>query len=91
MIHGNVGRTWQGLHCQIVEPPTTTRPTWTLRTEGVHNWTIDTFDSQFEFRASGDSVPDIETISSDSNANHLRLRLLGYKVARIEELSHLLL
>ena len=91
MIHGNIGRTWQGLHCPFEEPPVMLRPTWTLRTEGMHGWSIATLDSQFEFRASGDSVPDYETISNSFNSNPLHLHLLGYKITQIEDLSHFLL
>jgi Heterokaryon incompatibility protein (HET) len=79
MIHGNMGRTWPGLHCPFADPPVTLRPTWTLRTEGMHRWTMATLESQFNFRASGDSVPDYEAISDGFNSNPLHLHLLGYK------------
>ena len=88
MIHGNLGRTWQGLHCPFVESPATVKPTWMLRTEGMHSWAIATLDSQFEFCAAGDSVPIIETIPNGFDSDPLHLRLLGYEVAKIVELSH---
>jgi hypothetical protein len=88
MVHANTSRTWQGLHCPFDEPPPTTKSTWTLRTEGMYSWATATLDSQFEFRASGDSIPAVEAISSSSDPHQSHLRLLGYKVAQIEELSH---
>jgi len=87
MVHGNPGRTWQGLHCSAVEPPATPRPSWTLGTEGMYSWTTATLDSQFEFRASGDSIPDVEIISNSFDSNPLHLHLLGFRLARIERLS----
>lgn len=88
MVHANTGRTWQGSHCSFGEPPPTTKPTWTLKTEGMYSWATATLDSQFEFRASGDSIPDVKTILSSSDPHQSHLRLLGYKIAQIEELSY---
>lgn len=91
MIHGNLGRTWQAMHCPTVDLPAPTKPTWTIRTEGMHSWTKATLESQFQFQASGDSALNTETLLNTLDSDPpdpLHLRLLGFKVAQIEGLSH---
>lgn len=89
LVHSNRYRTWQRVLCDTTKPPPSPRPSWTVPSDGLPRWFNATLDFQFKFRASGTTVPDVHLL--DQAINPLALTLMGYTVAKIDDIKHLAL
>lgn len=84
-IHGQKSRTWVRRTCsKTVGRPQF--PTWAVDNNGKSQWTRMTLQSQFSFKAVGNTVPDETLLNPGSDPMVLHLR--GIEFCRIEVLSH---
>lgn len=88
LIHSHRDRTWQRLRCGS-ETPQLESPTWAVPNEGQAKWARMTLDAQFDFRASGDSVPDTELLQQALREPTLKLQLKGFELTTIRDIVHL--
>lgn len=94
------GRTWQRLHDdlgpRLPDHPTlpTSLPTWALGIDGQRNWddrwALDPhYSNHFDFRASGNSIPEQDLLGDNSLSGTEILCLHGFKVTDIQAISYL--
>lgn len=86
-IHGQVGRTWQSMTSSNRVIPQIPRTTWALGTEGHAAWAQAKLHSRSFDQAAGTAKPSIELIYRADSRDTFVLRLLGVKVATIEDRS----
>lgn len=92
--HSHRDRTWQRLTghgtAAAKEATLSNLPTWAIGYEGQVKWGRMTLDVQFEFRASGEAVPDDTLLERAlSDPDELRLQLKGFEMAPIRRIMRL--
>lgn len=88
LIHSHRDRTWQRLRCGS-EKPQLESPTWAVVNEGQAKWARMTLDAQFDFCASGDSLPDTELLHQALRKPTLELQLRGFELTTIQGIVYL--
>ncbi|KPM42173.1 hypothetical protein AK830_g4379 [Neonectria ditissima] len=83
-IHSQPGRTWRRTTSANQVSPAPRRPSWAISGTGRSKWTQASLEAQFNFRASGDSVPEISLLET---SEPLVLSLAGRKISTIRHIG----
>ncbi|KAK7957259.1 HET-domain-containing protein [Apiospora aurea] len=86
--HCQPGRTWRRTSHDSCRPELTS-PTWALGVDGKHTWGEAALLNEHRYSATGDSMPDLELITQPHD--RLRLKLTGYQICEIQEITSLAL
>ena len=92
IVHCHRERTWQRMTCGMNKRPSLSRPSWTAPFEGRARWAQSALMPSFKFQATEDTTPDVTLLDTDSDnaeAGPLVIKLLGYRLADIEDIQHL--
>ncbi|TVY68799.1 Heterokaryon incompatibility protein 6 OR allele [Lachnellula suecica] len=90
-IHCQRTRTWQRTSCQSIVNTNESRiqpsnqPSWAVSIEGRSRWAAANLEAQFDFKATGDTIPSEELLDC---ADPSTLRLRGIKVSNLKTLGH---
>jgi hypothetical protein len=86
-IHSESGRTWQRTMTTAPKAANEKRhATWAVGSQGQSRWRKASLQAQFNFRATGDSAPDLSLL--EAPADPLTLRLRGRVISRIKAISY---
>ncbi|ATZ50325.1 hypothetical protein BCIN_05g06850 [Botrytis cinerea B05.10] len=88
--HGQPGRAWIRLHDDPFGPPTS-RPTWAIGSDGNAAWAKTTLNTLFQFTASNATIPDPSLIDLDTDSDPETLKLAGFNLATITEMTYIAL
>ncbi|KAK8029312.1 HET-domain-containing protein [Apiospora marii] len=97
--HCQPGRTWRRTSHDSSQPKLSS-PTWALGVDGKYTWGEATLLNEHRYSASDDSTPDLDLIlnplnvdkdTGDKDRDRLELKLRGYQICEIEEITYLAL
>lgn len=88
LTHGQRQRTWRRVCMPPSDDEDILKPSWVVGGDTQVKWAQATLDAQFDFKASGDAQPK-GALLGDPGADGLALRLQGFRVATVAEITHL--